>query len=1203
MPPFRFRFALATATALFGFLSPSPLFAAEEEIKATPVWTETFDNDSRGWIGTPSPDWKAAIGGGVLSGENRHARDLQASLVDVVVSMRRKPELTLDVRFRPGKPEGGAGLQWGASADRTGHLYFIVSPQGRFWIGRSNATVRIDAKTGATGKLLRTDGFNRLAVRVLGERTAYFLNGAVLWVGPTEPPPGTFIGPTAEPGVSAEFDNLQIGYLRVEDPVSVARLAAYEAAVGDPTKVFLDAPSVATAANGGTFDIARSEKTVSPATLAGWWQQGFDLAQKYQYVEAEKLFRQVLSHAPEDTAAHVQLAWSLLNRNVIPEAKRHADFAVLINPTDLAANLLASYAAAAMDDWAAAQRWMNTAFFLDSAAIALPYVQKDLEDLVRNGRGPAFADRLKGMLAERYARRSLAFVATGKALAAAGEAHGKRDFATAEEHARTAAAASLTLPQEWRIFSAYTHQVLGTWLFNSDDSRRARPFLEEAYASLQRAGASASGYVRAHNAALLAGLALGASETARARDILNASLDAALALPAAANRLKADLLQQACGAANELNQTQELRTHAQRMLGLRGTGQDTFFQALGENFVGASYIMSTLPPDRQRARAAFERALKLAQDGGYDELASSVTANLSLSYWQAGERDRAKNIYLELATRAEQQGHFLRAETALNNLAAMQFTAMDYAAAAVTFQRAVALTESARASLSGEQRIHFLASRLSAYQFLVVCLQHTNDSAGLFEAMNNFRARSLAETLHLGASPAAVTLAQFQQSLAADEAAIFYALMGGGEIVAQVVTRTGAAAVHHSDYPAFVELKKKYLDQLNAGRTGYKPVAPVVGADNLTYVERNAANQISRADFDDLVELTRGLIDSSTKATPELRAKVVPEFLGAFQRLLIAPLESHLAGRKKLILFPDGILNFVPFEALPDARGRNLVEQFDVRYCQSAAVWQLLHGRRYPTEGRESFFGMGGAVYHAMQETAPRVENQTRMVELQLRAQQNVAANRPQREVYAAIFGNEPMKYLKGSLTEVQQLAKIFPKAVVFTGAEMTENRIKAMVQDGSLRRFKIIHLATHGFALPEVPELSGLAMSIFPLAQGGEDGYLTAPEIARLGLQADIAVLSACETGLGRIYGGEGVAGLTGALLVGGANRALVSLWPVSDDGTMHFMRELYALTHHEGKSYDDAVNIVKRRFIQGKFGDAFRDLHIWAAFIHYGL
>ena len=179
----------------------------------------------------------------------------------------------------------------------------------------------------------------------------------------------------------------------------------------------------------------------------------------------------------------------------------------------------------------------------------------------------------------------------------------------------------------------------------------------------------------------------------------------------------------------------------------------------------------------------------------------------------------------------------------------------------------------------------------------------------------------------------------------------------------------------------------------------------------------------------------------------------------------------------------------------------------------------------------------------------------------------------------------------------------MFAAPAIFTGADMSEQRIKAMARDGSLAQFRIVHLATHGFAVPEVPELSGLAMTLLPTAEGGEDGYLTAPEIAQLGMQADLAVLSACQTALGRIYGGEGVAGLTGSLLIGGANRALVSLWPVSDAGTMYFMRDVHALVLNEGLSYDEAANRVKRRFIVGEYGAQFQDVYIWAPFVHYGL
>ncbi|HEX2099353.1 MAG TPA: hypothetical protein VHF69_01750, partial [Candidatus Synoicihabitans sp.] len=98
-----------------------------------------------------------------------------------------------------------------------------------------------------------------------------------------------------------------------------------------------------------------------------------------------------------------------------------------------------------------------------------------------------------------------------------------------------------------------------------------------------------------------------------------------------------------------------------------------------------------------------------------------------------------------------------------------------------------------RAQLGPEERIRFLSARVSAYQFLIRCLQRTGNLDALFDAENAMRARGLAETLNLGTPPAAISLATFQQTLAADEAAVFYTLTGPAEIVAHIVTRNSSS--------------------------------------------------------------------------------------------------------------------------------------------------------------------------------------------------------------------------------------------------------------------------------------------------------------------------------------------------------------------------------------------------------------------------
>lgn len=158
----------------------------------------------------------------------------------------------------------------------------------------------------------------------------------------------------------------------------------------------------------------------------------------------------------------------------------------------------------------------------------------------------------------------------------------------------------------------------------------------------------------------------------------------------------------------------------------------------------------------------------------------------------------------------------------------------------------------------------------------------------------------------------------------------------------------------------------------------------------------------------------------------------------------------------------------------------------------------------------------------------------------------------------------------------------------------------KELSGSGKLKNYKVIHFATHGMVVPEVPELSAIVLSLN--IDDANDGYLRMQEIVDLELKADFVNLSACETGLGKIYGGEGVVGLTQSFLLAGANGLSVSLWQVADVTTKEFMIAVYKKVQNDNMSYCDAMHKTKLEFINGTFGEKYKDPYFLAPFVYYG-
>ena len=294
----------------------------------------------------------------------------------------------------------------------------------------------------------------------------------------------------------------------------------------------------------------------------------------------------------------------------------------------------------------------------------------------------------------------------------------------------------------------------------------------------------------------------------------------------------------------------------------------------------------------------------------------------------------------------------------------------------------------------------------------------------------------------------------------------------------------------------------------------------------------------------------------------------------AFSQLheqLISPIAAEISGARTLFIVPDGQLFALPFSLLENAEGKLLEERFTLRLLTAPeALYRAAEGHALPSEGRIVL--AGGIDYAKDGET-----------------------------------GAAP---LPGTLREVEAIGK------VLAGPGLTiETMTGAGVSEGALREemkgAAIAHLATHGaYGSPKnggASNVDTLWQSEVILARSGDertmrrdekDGRLYAFELMGWDLSSlDLLVLSACETGRGDEAFVGGVRGLPTAASLAGAKRALVTLWPVADDGTADFMLRYYEHLK-AGQTYAEALSNTRRDAIAGQIPTA-RDPLVWAAFV----
>jgi CHAT domain-containing protein len=350
--------------------------------------------------------------------------------------------------------------------------------------------------------------------------------------------------------------------------------------------------------------------------------------------------------------------------------------------------------------------------------------------------------------------------------------------------------------------------------------------------------------------------------------------------------------------------------------------------------------------------------------------------------------------------------------------------------------------------------------------------------------------------------------------------------------------------------------------------------------------------------------------------TPEQRRRRLdladaeyPKASAALSQMLLGPVASHLA-TKRLLIVSDGMLQYVPFAALPlPAAGPRpsplpsaytpLVVEHEVISLPSASVLTVL---RQETAGRKAAAKTIAVLADPVfQSNDPRVgqSNDPRIrasASGRSVATEEIASSADARRS-AAESGLDGFVRLRFSRQEADEIRRLVPgdrslEALDFAASRMT-------VIGAGLDQYRIVHFATHGLINNQHPELSGIVLSLVDEQGRPQNGFLRLYEIYNLKLGADLVVLSACQTAMGKEIKGEGLVGLTRGFMYAGAPRVVASLWQIDDRATAELMKRFYQGMLGEGLRPAAALRAAQVSMWKDTRWQA---PHYWAAFTFQG-
>ena len=550
----------------------------------------------------------------------------------------------------------------------------------------------------------------------------------------------------------------------------------------------------------------------------------------------------------------------------------------------------------------------------------------------------------------------------------------------------------------------------------------------------------------------------------------------------------------------------EALNYYQQNLSIAQQVDDRNSEAAALNNIG---LVNQLLENYSEAMESYQQSLDISQEIGASATKADSLNNIGYVNWLMGNDSEALDYYQQGLNIAQEIGDQTNEADSLNNIGFVYLDLGHWSQAELSFKEAIHVLEALRDSaLPDADKVSLFDIQAKTYKGLEQALTLQDKPEAALEVAERGRARAFVDLLTERLSR------QQTESLSTKSPNL--------EAIQQIAMNQQSVLVEYSLIDVGPESPSLYIWVVQpSGQLDFRKVnlnEETIDLSGLIANSRDAIRVRSRGGFE--------LAANQSDNTEQFRE---------LHQLLIEPIADLLPSNpeQQVVFIPQGALFLVPFPALLDDAGTHLIEKHTILTAPSIQVLDLNQQQQQsqvfsaPLEGREMLL-VGNP-------TMPEVGNpgSTEM---------------------------QKLSDLPGAEREAEAIATFF-NATALLGEQATEATVKDRI--GGAR---VVHLATHGLLEYGNPQDSGVqdvpgAIALTP--GDGEDGLLTSAEILEeLDLNAELVILSACDTGLGNITG-DGVIGLSRSLIAAGAPSVIVSLWSVPDAPTAELMTEFYRQMH----------------------------------------